>query len=451
MKTEKEGFAGDGHRDDRFEAAKMLLDDPGAILDKIMESLGDGLTIQDRDMRIVYQNKFMIDNFGSHIGDFCYNIYEKRSAACEGCPIIESFRSGHPIKALRVGITKDGLPFRFENIASVLRNADGEIVAGIELCRNVEDREKALDELRDTMERLKLTQNQLVRAEKLSGIGQLAAGVAHEINNPAAFVLSNLSVIRKYISKFFGYIESMERLAANTEKDDLRAPKIEEDVRRIINSEDYRYLKEDLPEVIEESLNGLHRIKSIVSTLLSFATSSKGERCLVDINKEIESALLLLTSEISLKKGQIVKQLGALPRTAANPQQLQQMFVNLILNANQAIKTEGTITIKTDAKDNYICIEIADSGAGIPQDVIPNIFNPFFTTREVGSGVGLGLSVAYRIIESHNGNIDVHSEPGQGTTFTIRLPIVHEDDSQETHRPAKGGALRTKSYSTTLT
>ena len=137
------------HPNNCFDAAKRLLDDPARILDNIMMSMGDGLSIQDHNMRIVYQNKFMIDNFGSHIGDCCYNIYEKRSTACEGCPIIDSYRTGLVTKALRVGITKEGIPFRFENIASVLRNEHGEIVAGMELCRIVEEREKAFDDLKE--------------------------------------------------------------------------------------------------------------------------------------------------------------------------------------------------------------------------------------------------------------------------------------------------------------
>jgi two-component system, NtrC family, sensor kinase len=424
MKTKNDGLLNDTHRNDCFDAAKRLLDDPASILANIMMSMGDGLSMQDRDMRIVYQNKFMIDNFGSHIGDYCYSIYEKRSSACEGCPIIESYRTGQVTKALRVGITKDGLPFRFENIASVLRDKQGEIVAGIELCRIVEERERAFDSLRETMERLEQTQNQLVRSEKLAGIGQLAAGVAHEINNPTAFILSNMSSIRKYVAKFFSYIDSMEQLVTNTEQGNLGAQDIQKDVWHIINSDDYRYLKNDLPEVIEESLNGLNRIKNIVSSLLSFASSNEVERCLVDINREIESALLMLENEISNKKGRVAISLGDLPKTLANPQQLQQMFVNLILNASQAIEPDGIITIKTDVKNNYISIEISDSGVGIPEDVIQDIFNPFFTTHKVGEGVGLGLSVAYRMIESHNGNIDVQSEPGHGTTFTIRLPVV---------------------------
>ncbi len=423
MKTKKDKLIGETYQDDCFNAARKLLDDPASILANIMMSMGDGLSIQDRNMRIVYQNKFMIDTFGSHIGDYCYNIYEKRSSACEGCPIIESYRTGQAIKVLRVGITKDGRPFRFENIASVLRNEKGEIVAGIELCRIVEEREKAFDEIRETLERLKKTQSQLVRAEKLAGIGQLAAGVAHEINNPTSFIMSNMSTFRNHVSEVFNYIDSVEKLVVSAGNETSRALEIQEEIRHIINSEDYCYLKDDLPEVIDESLNGLHRVKTIVSSLLAFASSSESEMRIVDLNVEIESALLMLDNEIS-KKGRVVRNLGNLPKTVANPHLLNQMFINLIRNAIQAIEADGIITITTEVKNNYISIEISDNGVGIPIDDIQNIFNPFFTTREVGSGVGLGLSIAYRIIESHNGNIDVQSELGRGTTFTIRLPIV---------------------------
>jgi len=424
MKTKSSTLPSDNFRTDCFEAARKLLDNPSSILTNIMASMGDGLSIQDLNMRIVYQNKFMIDNFGSHVGDYCYNIYEKRSTVCEGCPIVEAYRTGEVTKALRVGITKDGLPFRFENIASVLRDHHNEIVAGIELCRIVEERERAYDALRDAMNKLKLTQDQLARAEKLSGIGQLSSGVSNEISNPTAYILSNLSVISRYVAGFFGYIDSMEKLVANVKQEDVLPQEIMENVQQIINSSDYHSLKGDLPEIIEESLNGLSRIKTVVSDLLLFATSNDGLRRFIDINAEIESALLLLENEISQREGRVVKNFNRLPMTFANPQQLQQMFINLILNACQTIEPGGTISIRTGFKDNNINIEIADTGEGIPESIIQNIFNPFYTAQEVGKGVGLGLSIAYRIIESHNGNIDVKSEQGEGTTFTIRLPVV---------------------------
>ena len=280
-----------------------------------------------------------------------------------------------------------------------------------------------MDELRETVKKLKETQNQLVRSEKLAGIGQLAAGVAHEINNPTAFILCNMSAVKKYVDRFFSYIDSMEKLVISTENGYSKTPGIQEKIQGIINSKDYRYLKNDLPVTIEDSLIGLHRIKSIVSSLLEFASSSERERSFIDVNVEIESILLKLENEIK-KKGRVEKKLGSLTKTYANSDQLKQMFINLIRNAIQAIEANGIITVTTEMNDNYIIIKISDNGEGIPPNDIKNIFNPFFSTREVGDGVGLGLSIAYRIIEGHNGSIDVQSKLGRGTVFTIRLPII---------------------------
>ena len=148
--------------DKDFENAQKMVADVPKLLDNIMHSMGDGLSIQDRNMRIVYQNQFIIDHFGSHIGEYCYSTYEMRNVACDGCPILQTFRTGKVTKALRVGITKEGNSFRFENIASPLMNEQGEIVAGMELCRIVEDREKALDDLRMTMERLQQVKEELI-------------------------------------------------------------------------------------------------------------------------------------------------------------------------------------------------------------------------------------------------------------------------------------------------
>jgi len=142
------------HPDQAFKEAAKLLEGKSHLLDNIMNSMGDGLSIQDKSMRIVYQNKFMVDNFGSHVGDYCYRVYENRDTICEGCPIVEAYRTGQVTRTLRVGTTKDGKQFRFENIASVLRDGRGKIVAGMELVRLVEDRERALDELRTATERL---------------------------------------------------------------------------------------------------------------------------------------------------------------------------------------------------------------------------------------------------------------------------------------------------------
>ena len=153
-KDKKHILSNNTQPDDRFKEAIQLLEGKSELLNNIMNSMGDGLSIQDRNMRIVYQNKFMIDNFGSHIGEHCYKIYENRDKICDGCPIVEAYQTGKVARALRVGMTREGKQFRFENIASLLRNAQGDIVAGIELVRLVEERERALDELRAAAEKL---------------------------------------------------------------------------------------------------------------------------------------------------------------------------------------------------------------------------------------------------------------------------------------------------------
>jgi len=418
--------------DESFAKAREIMTDASRLLDNIMSSMGDGLSIQDRNMRIVYQNQFMIDNFGSHIGDYCYRSYEKSDSICDGCPIIEAFRTGKATKALRVGITKDGTSFRFENIASPLRNNQGEIVAGLELCRIVEAREKAFDDLREAMKCLEEARNNLVRSEKMAGIGQLAAGVAHEINNPAGFILCNLGAIRDNVREFFTYIESLEKLILADSREALPQMKnYYEGLRKVVDDETYIFLKTDLPEIIDESLQGINRIKDIVTGLLTFAHSTGEKMCPVDTNTLIETTLPLLREKIDNKKGRVVKSLGEIPAVTANPQQLSQMFLNILLNATQAIEEGGTITVKTYLKDNSIHIEIADDGVGIPENIIQNIFNPFFTTREVGQGVGLGLSVAYQIAANHKGSLDVQSKPGQGAIFTIKLPLLSSDEGSK--------------------
>ena len=413
----------DAFRDERFLEAKKLMDASADVMANFMASLGDGVSVQDRNMRIVYQNRSQIENFGSHIGEHCYNVYEKRSMRCDGCPMVGTFATGQKVKMLRVGITKEGVPIRFEIITSALRNDAGEIVAGIELCRMVEDRERAFDELREALEKLKDTQEELVRSKRLAGIGQLAAGVAHEINNPTMAIMGNLCSVKEYIYEFIRYIDMMEQNVGDNALKNQEVARIKESLQKIIETEDYRYLKSDLPQAIDESLNGLKKIKGIVSALLEFATTVKGGRRTVDVNAEIRSTLVLLDNELR-RKGRVVTVFGELPELLADPQQLKQMFANLILNASQAIDANGVITIKTEVKNKHICIGISDNGVGMPKEVIENIFNPFFTTREVGSGVGLGLSIAYRIVENHNGTIDVQSEAGHGTTFTIKLPIA---------------------------
>jgi len=314
---------------------------------------------------------------------------------------------------------------------------DAGIVTQIALyTRDVTERKKAEERLRETQKKLetmnmelitayselKSTQSKMLQSEKMASIGQLAAGVAHEINNPVGFVTSNLGTLRKYIDKIMEYHSfvtgSLSEFGATGVLEKIEA----ERKRYKID-----YIMEDMGELIEESLEGTARVKKIVRDLKSFSRVDEDEYKAADINECVESTLNIVWNELKYKV-EVHKELGDIPMIRCYPQQINQVFMNLLVNAGQAIENHGEITIKTWCDDTMVRIRIADTGCGIPGDKISRIFEPFFTTKEVGKGTGLGLSIVYDIIKKHHGDIDVRSEEGKGTTFEVSIPAVQEND-----------------------
>jgi PAS domain S-box-containing protein len=275
---------------------------------------------------------------------------------------------------------------------------------------------------------LRNIQMQLLQSEKMSSIGQLAAGVAHEINNPTGYVSSNLNTLEEYfdcINSILGRYEALlgdirEGLRGSMSPESLfdRVEAIETAKGEI----DLSYILTDVPNLIKESRQGTERIRNIVIDLKNFAHPGKSEFEHADIVKNIESTLNVVWNELKYK-ATIHKDYGDLPLVMCIPQQLNQVFMNILVNAAQAIKERGEIAIRTRRQDGHVEIAIRDTGCGIPKANISRIFDPFFTTKEVGKGTGLGLNVAYNIVKKHNGTIDVESRMGQGTTFIIRLPV----------------------------
>ena len=269
---------------------------------------------------------------------------------------------------------------------------------------------------------------QLLQSEKMSSIGQLAAGVAHEINNPTGYVSSNLNTLEEYfdcINSILGRYEALlgdirEGLRGRMSPESLsdRVDAIESAKGEI----DLSYILDDVPNLIKESRQGTERIRNIVIDLKNFAHPGKSEFEHADIVKNIESTLNVVWNELKYK-ATIHKDYGDLPQVMCIPQQLNQVFMNILVNAAQAIKERGEIAIRTRRQDGHVEIAIRDTGCGIPKANISRIFDPFFTTKEVGKGTGLGLNVAYNIVKKHNGTIDVESRMGEGTTFIIRLPV----------------------------
>ncbi|WP_294245083.1 ATP-binding protein [Propionivibrio sp.] len=269
---------------------------------------------------------------------------------------------------------------------------------------------------------LEQAQLQLMQSEKMASIGQLAAGVAHEINNPVGFVSSNLGSLTDYLQDIISIIAAYERAEAKVGNDGAF-----EEVRSLKQTLDYDYLKQDIVELVGESRDGLARVCKIVQDLKSFSHVSDKVWEWVDIHQGIDSTLNMVWNELKYHCT-VTKNYASLPRIKCLPSQLNQVFMNLLVNAGHAIVGKGEITIATECVgEAAVRIRISDTGTGIAPDSLARIFDPFFTTKPVGKGTGLGLSLAWKIVERHGGKIDVTSELGKGTAFTVTLPVEPKD------------------------
>jgi len=269
----------------------------------------------------------------------------------------------------------------------------------------------------------------VVQAKKMSGLGQMAAGVAHEINNPVGFILSNLGTLDEYIETFKGLFETYEMLRSGVREkkvDEIKKALTALDV--LSEEEDLNFVFEDVVDLIRESREGGERVKDIVLGLRDFARVDETRMKESDLNEGLESTLKMIWNELKYKC-EIRKNLGDIPRIMCYPAQLNQVFMNLIVNGAHAIEEKGEIGLQTMADDKHVIVRISDTGSGISKINMGKLFEPFFTTKDVGKGTGLGLSISHGIIENHGGSIEVESEIGKGTTFTIRLPIDSGEDN----------------------
>lgn len=299
------------------------------------------------------------------------------------------------------------------------RSRNGAVVMHIDIServRSVMNMQRSYDELNRVHEALKAAQTQLLQSEKMASVGQLAAGLAHEINNPIGYVHSNLDLLHEDLAGL------LEMLAAYKEIENLLPADRLVALQQLRQRIDLDFLERDLSKLVQQSRDGTTRIKDIVKNLLDFSHADQGKSELADLHRELDSAITLASHGLK-RKIKIVRAFGDIPRTECRPRQLGQVFVNLLANAAQSIDKQGTITVRTGSEDAGVWIEIADTGSGIRSEDLPRIFDPFFTTKEVGSGTGLGLSLSYRIVQDHHGHLTVESDVGKGTTFRIWLPL----------------------------
>jgi len=269
---------------------------------------------------------------------------------------------------------------------------------------------------------LREAQEQLLQSEKMASLGQLSAGIAHEINNPIGYINSNLKTIRGYGNTLVKALEQREDrgvLGKEMKSDQFSQ---EGDAKEKELKDEISFISKDIFEAIDESVLGIERIKKIINDLKTFSHAADDSFSDFDLNESIERSLNIVWNELKYK-ADVKKELGDIPKIQGYANQIEQVIMNMLINASHAIDGHGVITVRTYMKDDSVITEISDTGTGIPEEILAKIFDPFFTTKEVGKGTGLGLSVSYNIIQKHMGMIEVDSEVGKGTTFRIKLPV----------------------------
>ncbi|HEX8949101.1 MAG TPA: ATP-binding protein [Dissulfurispiraceae bacterium] len=371
--------------EDALLAAFKRAEEEKAKSEAIIAAIGDGISIQDTDFRIIYQNRMQEDFIGRHIGEHCYAAYEKREHVCEGCPVAISLKDGGVHRAERSVLTEKGT-MHVEITTSPLRGADGEVIAAIEVVRDVTESRRLKD--------------QLLHAQKLQAVGQLAGGIAHDFNN--------------ILTAIMGYVYMLQ-------------------IRMDKDSPLMTYVKEIL-----DSTTGA---ANLTRSLLAFSRKQIINPKPLNLNEIIIRVGKLLRNligeEIELKIETAYYDLNVI----ADSLHIEQVLMNLIMNAKDAMPGGGEVSITTERMrlDNefirthgygklgsYALISVSDSGTGMDEKTRERIFEPFFTTKETGKGTGLGLSIAFGIVKQHDGYINVYSEPGRGTTFRIYLPLITE-------------------------
>jgi signal transduction histidine kinase len=376
-------------------------------LEAIINSPNLGIVIEDKDCNIRFMNKSLIENYGHQIGEKCYQKFKGRKDKCPVCPIDEILVRG---KKAFTYLDQDAKGNYYELTAAPFQDEKGERMV-LETMRDItqqkkleiqvkeytQNLERTNQELENALRTLKETQTQLIQVEKMAAVGQLAAGVAHELNNPLGGILGySQFALEKIKQKSFSQFTP-------------------EDTEAFL-----QYLKD-----IEQQTK---RCRSIIRSLLKFSRASRKEEFeLTDINSILRETFAFTRHKMEKNKMRLVKRLSdGLPQIKGHPGQLQQVFTNLILNAVQALPQGGILTVESKTGEDPQSVEIsfADNGVGISAEYLDKIFEPFFTTKMVGEGTGLGLSVSYGLIKNHGGEIKVRSEVNQGTVFTVILPIL---------------------------
>jgi len=331
--------------------------------------------------------------------------------------------SFHFQERLRIGLRVIDLEDRYRSLQATLVHRSAQ-------------NESKTHRLRHTLKRLEQTRAQMVHSQKMASIGRLATGVAHEINNPTGYISNNLKTLSDYQRDINALIDKYQVLRAGLHKPHILTG-LDDQVRACIagiqsfeQEIDITFLRDDIVDLINDCRTGTARIKKIVLDLKAFAHPGEDRLRMLDINKELDATLNVVNNTVKYK-ADVELDLGELPAVRGYPQRLNQVFMNVLVNAAQAIEKQGRIKIRTRLTNGAVEVAISDNGRGIAPEHLCKIFDPFFTTKDVGQGTGLGMNIAYNIVRQHKGTIDVTSRTGQGSTFTIRLPVKCESATPE--------------------
>ena len=306
-------------------------------------------------------------------------------------------------------------------VAAVGRDLTPSTALSARLAETNQQLEGALLQLEDAHASLKASQAQLVQSEKMRALGQMVAGVAHEINNPAAYVSSNLDFLARQLPALRGWFEACAPLRA------LAGPEQQAALEAAERAAQVETLWQDLPDLVQESQDGMARIRDIVLSLRNFSRLEEAGWTLADLNDGLHSTLRLVRP-LCRDRVDITKSFALLPPILCRPAELNQVFLNLLTNAVQSISGPGQVWVSTEVADDQLAVTVRDTGAGMAPETLARLGEPFFTTKPVGSGTGLGLAVSLAIVERHQGRLRFESALGQGTTVRVEIPLERADD-----------------------
>ncbi|MDI9639748.1 ATP-binding protein [Geitlerinema splendidum] len=401
------------------------------LRDRAMAASSCGITIADMglpDMPLIYINEAFEQITGystaETLGRNCRFLQGNDRAQPALTELRAALQQGRSCSVLLRNYHKDGRLFwnelfmspvfdeasRVTHFVGIQTDVTARVNAEAELRQKKVELEKALADLRET-------QAMLIHSEKMNALGQMVAGIAHEINNPISFVNSNLHSLRESLTMMFDAYERLENLILSD------AEHLSERMSGIRRDLDIDFITGDLDDLMNSSLDGLARVKKIVEALRTFSRVDEAERKLANLHENITSALLIARPALLNRVHVQIEGLEELEDIQCYPAELNQVFLNLILNAAQAIEDRGVLTIRGHQNETHVILEFIDTGSGIRPEIIDQIFNPFFTTKPVGEGTGLGLAISYKIVtDRHQGAIRVESTPGVGSSFILTLP-----------------------------